>query len=500
MGLLFYYRIIYLEGKYLKIGEFVETFEFKTKPDKHQLDCFKFGLLHNRFLLGDEQGLGKTKESIDLAVAKKILYGYKHCLIISCVASLRYNWVKEVQKHSFENCWVLGARIRRKVTLNGNKERLEDINALLTNESEFPYFIIVNIETLRNREIYAAITEAIDAGIINMIIADEVHKCKNPEAKQTISFMKLRAPSMILMSGTLVLNNPLDLFVPLYSIDVYPGNFWSFRNKYCILDKFKTAIIGYRNQPQLRQLVSSCLLRRKKEDVLDLPDKIYETELLEMSPKQLSIYKEVLRYTKEHLDKLMKAPNPLTELIRLRQATAHTGLLSSTVVASVKFERMKELVEEAVINDDKVIIFSNWVEVLKLAAEELREYNPAHYYGGIKDVNAQEERFHNDPRCKVILGTIDKMGTGLTLTEASTVIFLDDPWSMGIKDQAADRAHRRGQKKSVTVKTLVCMNTIDEVIEQIIAKKGAIADYLVDGKINNRAAVLNLIIKELNKN
>ena len=74
----------------MKIGEFVNTFEFKTKPDKHQLDCFKFGLLHNRFLLGDEQGLGKTKESIDLAVAKKILYGYKHCLIISCVASLRY--------------------------------------------------------------------------------------------------------------------------------------------------------------------------------------------------------------------------------------------------------------------------------------------------------------------------------------------------------------------------------------------------------------------------
>ena len=163
-----------------------DGFSFKTKPYKHQLECFKYGLRYDKFLLADEMGLGKTKESIDIAVAKKLQNGYTHCLIICCVNSVKWNWVNEVKTHSNESAWILGQRKRKnKWSVGSNKDKLADLKDLENNNS---YFLITNIETLRDAAIQAELINLFKAKKIQMIIADECHKCFDYETEIQTEF------------------------------------------------------------------------------------------------------------------------------------------------------------------------------------------------------------------------------------------------------------------------------------------------------------------------
>lgn len=158
-----------------KIVEVPKNFEFKTKPFEHQIDGFKFGLNNDRWLLGDEQGLGKTKQVIDIAVAKKLQKGYKHCLIICGVNGLKWNWVNEIHTHSDEDAWILGQRFKAgKKIIGSNADKLADLNAL---ESISSYFIITNVESLRQTEIASTIASLCKEKTIGLVAIDEIHKC-----------------------------------------------------------------------------------------------------------------------------------------------------------------------------------------------------------------------------------------------------------------------------------------------------------------------------------
>ena len=135
-------------------------------------------------------------------------------------------------------------------------------------------------------------------------------------------------------------------------------------------------------------------------------------------------------------------------------------ILSSQIKESAKLDRLEEIVEELVENGEKAIIFSNWTDMTGPTMERLRRFNPAIITGETKDRKEQQERFMTDSRCKVIIGTIGAMGTGLTLTAASTVIFLDSPWNRANKEQAEDRAHRIGTTSNVNIITLVRKDTL----------------------------------------
>ena len=287
------------------------------------------------------------------------------------------------------------------------------------------------------------------------------------------------------MTGTPLMNNPLDLYIHLKWLGYEKHTFYSFKNHYCIMGGFGGyQIIGYKNLDQLKEQFDDIMLRRLKKDVLDLPEKIYTTEYVEMGAKQNKIYKEVYSELKNNIDLVTAAVNPLAEMIRLRQATAYTGILSSTIQESAKFERLDELLEEITANGNKAIIFSNWTSVTNPTYERYKNlYNPAMITGETKDRVEQEQKFMTDDSCKIIIGTTGAMGTGLTLTAATYVIFLDEPWNKALKDQAEDRAHRIGTKENVNVITLICKNTIDERINELVEKKGAMADLLIDGKV-----------------
>ena len=281
------------------------------------------------------------------------------------------------------------------------------------------------------------------------------------------------------------MNNPLDLYVPLKWLGYEKHSFYSFKNHYCIMGGYGGyQVMGYRHLDQLKEQFEDIMLRRLKKDVLDLPEKIYTTEYVEMTLKQSKIYKEVYQETKQNIDLVKSAVNPLAEMIRLRQATDYTGILSSTIQESAKLERLDELLEEIIANGNKAIIFSNWTSMTNPTFERYKQYNPAIITGEVKNRVEQEKKFMEDDTCKIIIGTTGAMGTGLTLTAATYVIFLDEPWNRAIREQAEDRAHRIGTKENINIIFLLCKGTIDERIHELVEKKGLMADALVDGKIN----------------
>lgn len=322
------------------------------------------------------------------------------------------------------------------------------------------------------------------------------HKCKDPTSQQGKALLKLQAETMISMTGTPLMNNPLDLYIHLKWLGYEKHAYYSFKKHYCIFGGFGGyQIVGYRNLDQLKEQFEDIMLRRLKKDVLDLPDKIYTTEYVEMSPKQAKIYKEVSMEIKENIDKVTNAINPLAELIRLRQATGYTGILSSTIQESAKLDRLEELLDEIVSNGGKALIFSNWTSMTTPTFERLKKFNPAIITGETKDRVKEQDKFMNDDTCKIIIGTIGAMGTGLTLTAGSTVIFLDEPWNRATREQAEDRAHRIGTKENVNIIFLITKNTIDERIHDIVEQKGHLADMLVDGKVvGDKKQLINYLL------
>lgn len=478
-------------------------FVFTTKPYKHQMEGVIYGLEHESFLLGDDQGLGKTKEIIDLAMCRKQTDGLKHCLIICGINGNKYNWADEVKIHSREDSWILGTRFTKrppiKMIEGSTKDKMEDLNNI-----PHQFFWITNIETLRGGSfkekqgkrtvirfpIAEKIQELCDRGIIGMIAFDEAHKAKNPDSQQGKALLSIdcKGPK-IPMSGTFVLNNPLDLYLPLKWSGFETHSFYAYKQHYCTMGGFGgKEIVGYKNLDELRSMVSKVMLRRVKGDVLDLPPKVHTIEWVDAYPEQKSLYKDVRDQVRDNIDKVKVHPDPLSEMLRLRQVTGYPGILSSTVTKSAKMDRMEELVEEEVSVGGKAIIFSNWSEMTNVIRHKLKKYNPAYITGEVGSVQRMEEkdRFQNDPNCKVMIGTIGALGTGFTLTAAQLVIFVDEPWNRGIKDQAEDRAHRIGTRGTVRVVTILTRDTVDEGVYNLVQKKGKMADLLVDGKVDGK--------------
>lgn len=467
--------------KYLKMLDIYDEqdadYLSRTKPFEHQMESFNYALTHNKFLLGDEQGLGKTKQALDIAVARK--HKMRHCLIVCGVNNLKWNWYKEVEIHTNEKAHILGSRVNRKgkTVIGSSAERLADLKQI-----HDEYFLITNIETLRDKSIQSQIKKMCSDGIIGMTIIDEIHKCKNSQSKQGKAIHCCCSYYRLALTGTPLMNNPVDLYNVLKWLEVENHSLTYFKNLYCEMGGFGGyEIIGYKNLNQLENSLNKNMLRRRKEEVLDLPPKIYTDELLDLDSSQDKLYKDVTNQIIEDIDRIMLLPNPLTELIRLRQVTSNPNILSSKNITNVKYDRILNILESTT---DKVIIFSNWTKVINPLYIKLSSlgYNPALVTGESKDPILEMNKFQSDNTCKVILGTTPALGTGYTLTAANTVIFIDEPWSKAIKDQAEDRCHRIGTKGTVNIITLICKDTIDERIHQIIKDKGELSDRIVDGK------------------
>lgn len=465
--------------------------ELKTKLYDYQQEDYQILMNNDKFLLLWEAGLGKSLEVISVALKRRELGQINHCLIVCGVNTIKYTLAEEVKKHTGLNALVLGNRQNKSGMWNtqGTKEKLEDLEDL----SEF--FIITNVESLRNKDIKDKIKWHMDKGNIGMMVLDEAHKCRSSSSQQGKAMLLLsrHCPYVIAMTGTLLNNTPLDSYVPLRMVDGEKTNLSAFRTRYCIFGGFGNyQVVGLKNLEELQMKIDKHSVRRLKKDVLSLPPKIYTDEVLEMSKAQAKMYTDVLKLILKDIDKIEISPDPLSMLTRLRQVTADTSILSDRVHESVKLDRMVELVEEAT---EKVLVFSNWTSVTDRAVERLSAYNPAVITGKVKDRQSQIDKFMNDDTCKVCVCTIAAAGVGLTLTAADTCIFLDQAWTAAANEQAEDRCHRIGQGNSVNVINLICKGTIDEHIAKVVAKKRIMGEAIVDHRYSlNNADVVRYII------
>ena len=289
------------------------------------------------------------------------------------------------------------------------------------------FFVITNIETLRNEDIVKQINNGINS--FDMIVVDEIHKCKNPSSEQGKGLLKLnKATYKIGATGTLLLNNPLDAFVPLKFIEAERCTYTNFKNFYCVMGgQFNNMLLGFKNLDLLKEQIQDNSLRRTK-DVLSLPPKNIIDEYVDMNDSQQKFYTNITNGVKDEVDKVNLTTSSLLAMItRLRQATVCPSILTSENISSSKLDRCVELVEEIVNNNEKVVIMSTFKDSVITLANMLKEYHPLICTGDMKEdeISNNIDKFQNDEYNKVIICTWQKMGTGITLTRASYMIHLD---------------------------------------------------------------------------
>lgn len=460
----------------------VVDFDFTTTPLPHQIEAFNYGLERDELLIGDEQGLGKTKESIDITVARK--KELCKCLIVCGVNSVKYNWEAEIKTHSKEKSVMLDQKTM--------PLRVKALNEWLRGSE---YYAIINIESLRNEAVQDAIYLGIKDGFIGCIIVDEIHKAKNGNSQQGKALRTLKAPVKIGLSGT-PMNKAEDLWNILTWLGVEKRSFYSFRSTYCIMGGYGGyRVVGHKNLESLNAELNKVMLRRKKEEVLDLPPKIHSTEYVELTAKQNKLYRDIKQGILEDMENILQSVNPLSCTLRLRQLTG--GLFTDD---NPKLERIKDMLTEEIIpNGYKAIIFSQWEQIASLYNEALQEYNPVYIVGKVSPEDRQKEveRFQTDPNCKLAIGTIGAMGTGLTLNKASYVFFIDKLWNSGENAQAEDRAHRIGTAGTVNVISMVAKGSVDEGVEEYLLENQDLFDRVVDGKGSKAdiKTILNKLLK-----
>lgn len=456
----------------------------------YQLEGVRFGLNHHNFLLLDEQGLGKTLQLLTLARYKKKHRNLKHCLIICGLNSLKFNWVKEVNKFcKDESAVVLGTRLNTKgkivnMTIEETKQQIENCPP--------EFFWIINIEKIRLSDedkkagtgIVNYFNKQIELGNLGMVVVDEIHKCKNPQSQQGKGLMAFNSSAdRIGMTGTLLVNNPYDLYTPMLFTGLINYTKWVFEQKFVIKDDWGKPM-GYQNMNELHEILYKSSLRRTK-DLLDLPPKMFKQEWLEFSNEEQIIFDAVTgNGNMSLLDKIEPPFDMFAKLTRMRQATTACELLSSKCDYSTKFSRLNDILEEARLNGQKVLVFCQFTEALKLGLKYCAEYKPKLICGGMgSKVQETIDTHESTNGFSVIFAQEATLGAGFTLTNTEICVFLTPPWNKATYDQCCDRIHRIGQKKTVQIIDLLIKDSYDELIYLKLHGKGAMSDALIDGKV-----------------
>jgi len=454
--------------------------EIKTPLFDYQKDGVQFGLNHDKWLLLDATGLGKSLTMISLAYNLKMQGKINKVLVICGINALKTNWKKEIEKHSDLSCRILGEYKNKKgnLAVGGVKDRLAQLQSPIKE-----FFTITNIETLRDDNIIKELTKKKAVNKFDMIIVDEIHRCKDAGSVQGANLLKLQAPYKVGMTGTIIMNNPLDVYAPLEFINkVHKDSLTAFKQYFCNYNSFKQ-IIGFKNISTLKDILGECSLRRTK-DLLQLPPKTIINEYVDMDAKHQQFYQHIVDGVVDEVDKVKISTASLLAMVtRLRQATALPSILTTENIPPSKVNRCVELVNELVENGEKVVIFSTFKDTCYEISKQL-PFKHVLCTGNEKDLMPYADQFQNDDECKAFIGTWQKCGTGITLTKGTSMIFIDTPWTDSDYLQAQDRIYRIGTNKSVTIYNLICTGTIDERVLQLVTSKGAISDYIVDDKIS----------------
>jgi SNF2 family DNA or RNA helicase len=459
----------------------IEKVSFKATPFKHQLEAVDFLLQQEKSLLLDGCGVGKSLEMILFAETLKKRGIIDHCLVITGIAGLRGNWEREIQKFSTESVITIGKYTTRTGTTRYRPmpKRAEQLKNKIDE-----FFVLLNVESVRDPKIVEAIKTSKNK--FGLIAFDESHKIGAPDTTQYNNLMKLDSDFKVAATGTLIVNSPLSAFPSLKFTDNDRATLTNFKSQYCTFGGFgNKQITGSKNLEVLREEIANCSIRRTLYDVrADIPELTIDVEYLEMDEDQQKFYEAIKEGVKEEADKIeLKAGNLLALTTRLRQATACPSVLTTQDIESIKVNRAFEYIEELCSQGEKIVVFSMFKEPLNKLAAKLDGFRYSLNTGDTPDAIAFQNmlRFQEDPTEQIFLGTFGKCGTGFTLNSSMYLVCVDTPYTYSLFEQGFQRVYRVNNTRPAFIKVLVCSETIDERVQQIVETKKELGEYLVDG-------------------
>ena len=442
-------------------------------PLDHQKIAIEELLKNKKYILADDMGLGKTTSTIIAALetgAKKIL--------IICPATLKINWQREFQLYSDKTSYVCDG-----------KNFSENHDILIMN-----YDIIKNFHDTKDKE-----KSLIFKSNFDLVIIDEAHYVQNVQAQRTklINDLVKNVERLWLLTGTPMTSRPINYFNLLSLVDSPVAKNWmAYVVRYCSGYQFKVGnrkvwnVMGASHLEELRDRTSSTVLRRLKEDVLDLPDKIITPVYLRLRSKK---YEEVMgdyyNWYEKNPEESKNLSIQFTKLTEVRQ-----------VIAEEKTQHTIEIAENIIEQGKKVIIFCNFTKSLETIVEHFGKA-AVRLDGQMSKIQRQDsvDRFQEDEKVKVFVGNIKAAGVGITLTSGEAVIMNDLSFLPSDHSQAEDRAYRYGQKNNVLVYYPIFENTIEGIIYDILNAKKRIIGTVMGDIQQDETNVVEEILKSISQ-
>lgn len=426
---------------------------------------YKYGL---NGILADDMGLGKTLQALTVLQKAKEVDGPAPTLVI-CPTTVVFNWESEIQKFAPElSCLKLSGADRKSLF------------------KEIPnYDVVITSYALIRRDIkhFKDIN-------FRYIILDESQNIKNAMSQTAQAVKQLQASHKLALSGTPI-ENKLEELWSVFDF-LMPGfllTMAEFNSRYVnpIMERQDKTV-----EKRLKLQIYPFILRRMKRDVAkDLPDKVENIAYCELTDEQKDFYLQVLDSTKEELFKSIEQNgleksrlSIFSALLRLRQICCHPRLYDKEnvkhIMSSGKFEKLKVMLEEIISEGHRVLLFSQFVNMLDIVKGWLEREGIEYEYltGKTKDRQAAVEHFNNS-NIPIFLISLKAGGTGLNLTGADYVIHYDPWWNPAVEDQATDRAYRIGQTKKVFVYRLITKNTVEEKIQKLKTVKRNLVDSVI---------------------
>jgi SWI/SNF-related matrix-associated actin-dependent regulator 1 of chromatin subfamily A len=443
-------------------------------PLSHQKEAIEKLVGSKRFILADDMGLGKTTSTIIAALetgAKKIL--------IICPASLKINWQREISNYSDRSVYICEGK----------------------NYSTDEEFVIINYDIIKNfYDIKDKENSQIYKSNFDLIIIDEAHYLQNTQAQRTklVNSFAKRANRLWLLTGTPMTSRPINYFNLLNLIESSVAQNWmAYVIRYCEGYQFRVGgnrkiwnTNGASNLEELRDRTSKQVLRRLKQDVLDLPDKIITPVYLRLKSK---LYEGLMGDYYNWYEKNPEESSSLTvqfsKLMKIRQ-----------VIAEEKVSSTIELAENIIEQGKKVIIFTNFTNTLKTLLDHFGK-KAVGLDGSSSKIERQNavDQFQENDKIQVFVGNIKAAGVGITLTSAEAVIMNDLSFVPSDHSQAEDRAYRYGQKSNVSVYYPIFENTIEGVIYDILSKKKNIFETVMGDNISREDTAVEILNNINNK-
>jgi SNF2 family DNA or RNA helicase len=437
-------------------------------PLDHQKEAIQKLVENKKFILADDMGLGKTTSTIISALEA----GAKKVLII-CPASLKINWQREIENYSDRTTSIIEGK------------KWDDAD-----------FVIINYDIIKNfHDDKKKAESTIVKSKFDLVIVDEAHYVQNSQAQRTklINDIGRNVERVWLLTGTPITSRPINYFNLLNLIDSPVAQNWmAYVKRYCNGFQFQAGrrkiwnVSGASNLEELRDRTSPLVLRRLKENVLDLPEKIITPVYLRLKSKE---YEELMGEYYDWYDKSGESDSltlQFTKLTKVRQ-----------VIAEEKTKATIELCENIIEQGKKVIVFTNFTKSLEMILQHFGK-SAVRLDGQMsqKERQLSVDNFQNDENITVFVGNIKAAGVGITLTAAEAVVMNDLSFLPSDHSQAEDRSYRYGQKNNVLVYYPIFDNTVEGIIYDILKKKKNIFETIMGDNANSMDSVeeiMNLI-------